>query len=110
MCSARCWTGCGAPASRTGGEDHPFLHRPARLPGRDVYFDVSYDPIRDADGTVNGVFCFVNETTGRVLGERRLRALAELGSQLGAAQRLAELGRVAARVLDGHRADVPVRA
>ncbi|MEU7619319.1 SpoIIE family protein phosphatase [Micromonospora rifamycinica] len=95
---------------RTGeayrGEDHPFLlDRHGFV--EQVYFDVSYDPIRDADGGVNGVFCFVNETTGRVLGERRLRALAELGSRLGAAGSMAELGQATAGVLDGHRADVP---
>ena len=95
---------------RTGepyrGENHPFvIDRHGFL--EDVYFDVSYDPIRDADGTVNGVFCFVNETTGRVLGERRLRALAELGSRLADVQSTLELGRAAARVLGGHRVDVP---
>ncbi|MGC1215729.1 MAG: SpoIIE family protein phosphatase, partial [Micromonospora sp.] len=95
---------------RTGepyhGENHPFLlDRHGFL--EDVYFDVSYDPIRDADGTVNGIFCFVNETTGRVLGERRLRALAELGSQLAEVQSTVELGRAVGRVLDGYRADVP---
>ncbi|WP_243420578.1 SpoIIE family protein phosphatase, partial [Micromonospora globispora] len=95
---------------RTGepyrGENHPFvIDRHGFL--EDVYFDVSYDPIRDADGTVHGVFCFVNETTGRVLGERRLRALAELGGRLADVQSTLELGRVTARVLDGHRADVP---
>ncbi|SCG36511.1 SpoIIE family protein phosphatase [Micromonospora inositola] len=95
---------------RTGepyrGENHPFvIDRHGFL--EDVYFDVSYDPIRDADGTVDGVFCFVNETTGRVLGERRLRGLAELGSQLADVRSTRELGQVAARVLDGYRADVP---
>ncbi|WP_319458915.1 SpoIIE family protein phosphatase [Micromonospora sp. RTP1Z1] len=87
-------------------ENHPFvIDRYGFL--EDVYFDVSYDPIRDGDGTVNGVFCFVNETTGRMLGERRLRVLAELGSQLADVQSIPELGGVAARVLDGNRADVP---
>ncbi|MEU1605030.1 SpoIIE family protein phosphatase [Micromonospora matsumotoense] len=95
---------------RTGesyrGEDHPFLlDRHGFV--EQVYFDISYDPIRDDDGSVNGVFCFVNETTGRVIGERRLRALAELGSRLGAASSMAELGQITAAVLDGHRADVP---
>ncbi|GAA4562328.1 hypothetical protein GCM10023176_03290 [Micromonospora coerulea] len=95
---------------RTGepyrGENHPFvIDRHGFL--EDVYFDVSYDPIRDADGTVSGIFCFVNETTGRVLGERRLRALAELGSQLADVPSAAELGRAAARILGGYRADVP---
>ncbi|MFU8871236.1 SpoIIE family protein phosphatase [Micromonospora sp. SL4-19] len=91
------------------GENHPFLlDRHGFL--EDVYFDVSYDPIRDADGTVKGVFCFVNETTGRVVGERRLRALAELGTRLGDMRSTLELGREAARVLDAYRSDVPFGA
>ncbi|WP_229401134.1 SpoIIE family protein phosphatase [Micromonospora okii] len=95
---------------RTGepyrGENHPFvLDRHGFL--EDVYFDVSYDPIRQADGGINGVFCIVNETTGRVLAERRLRALAELGGELAEADDVAGLGRATARVLDRHRGDVP---
>ncbi|NES28446.1 SpoIIE family protein phosphatase [Micromonospora terminaliae] len=98
---------------RTGvpyrGADHPFvLNRHGFL--EDVYFDISYDPIRDADGSVSGVFCFVNETTGRVVGERRLRALAELGTELADVRSTVELGRTVARVLDTHRADVPFSA
>jgi len=46
----------------------------------ETYFDVSYDPVRDETGGVGGVFCIVSETTGRVLGERRLRTLRELGA------------------------------
>ena len=98
---------------RTGvpyrGENHPFvLNRHGFL--EDVYFDVSYDPIRDVDGTVSGIFCFVNETTGRVLGERRLRALAELGNELGDVPDMLELGRAVTHVLDAHRPDVPFSA
>ncbi|SBT53315.1 SpoIIE family protein phosphatase [Micromonospora auratinigra] len=98
---------------RTGvpyrGDNHPFvINRHGFL--EDVYFDISYDPIRDADGGVNGIFCFVQETTGRVLGERRLRTLAELGSELADVRSTVELGRTTARVLDAHRADVPFSA
>ncbi|MEV6816886.1 histidine kinase, partial [Micromonospora sp. NPDC051296] len=88
------------------GRDHHFLlDRHGFV--EDVYFDVSYDPIRGADGSINGVICICSETTGRVLGERRLRALAELGSELPDPGGSAELGRVAAGVLDRHRPDVP---
>ncbi|MBY8871024.1 SpoIIE family protein phosphatase [Micromonospora sp. PLK6-60] len=88
------------------GENHPFvLDRYGFL--EDVYFDISYDPVRDDDGSIIGVFCFVNETTGRVLGERRLRALAELGSELADVRTDHELAEAVVRVLDGHRADVP---
>ncbi|KAB1911203.1 SpoIIE family protein phosphatase [Micromonospora sp. AMSO31t] len=98
--------GTGAPYR---GENHPFvLNRHGFL--EDVYFDISYDPIRDADGSVSGVICFVNETTGRVVGERRLRALAELGTELADVGSTLELGRTVARVLDTHRADVPFSA
>jgi signal transduction histidine kinase len=47
----------------------------------ETYFDVSYDPVRDESGDVGGIFCIVSETTGRVLGERRLRTLRELGGE-----------------------------
>ncbi|SCL51355.1 Signal transduction histidine kinase [Micromonospora citrea] len=87
-------------------ENHPFLlDRHGFL--EETYFDVSYDPILGADGTVDGIYCIVNETTGRVLGERRLRLLAELGSELAEVGGTAELGRAAAAVLDRHRPDVP---
>ncbi|MEU5561809.1 ATP-binding SpoIIE family protein phosphatase [Micromonospora musae] len=95
---------------RTGrsyhAEDHPFLiDRHGFL--EQTYFNVSYDPIRVADGSVGGVFCIVNETTGRVLGERRLRLLAELGTELADVGTAAALGGAAATVLDRYRADVP---
>ncbi|WDZ87503.1 SpoIIE family protein phosphatase [Micromonospora cathayae] len=87
-------------------EDRPFLlDRQGFV--EEVYFDVSYDPVRVEDGSIGGVFCIVNETTGRVLGERRLRALAELGARLAEVDSSADLGRVTAQVLDAHRADVP---
>ncbi len=58
--------------------DHPFyLER--RGFAEETYFDVSYDPVRDESGKVGGVFCIVSETTGRVLSERRLRTLRDLG-------------------------------
>jgi signal transduction histidine kinase len=56
-----------------------FLDRAGFL--EETYFDVSYDPVRDETGSVGGVFCIVSETTPRVLGERRLRTLRDLGAQ-----------------------------
>ncbi|MDG4808404.1 SpoIIE family protein phosphatase [Micromonospora sp. WMMD1120] len=88
------------------GEDHPFLlDRHGFV--EQTYFNVSYDPIRGDDGSVHGVYCIVNETTGRVLGERRLRALSDLGTELSDIADDAELGRTAAEVLGRHNADVP---
>ncbi|SCL33624.1 Histidine kinase-like ATPase domain-containing protein [Micromonospora pallida] len=88
-------------------EDRPFLlHRHGFL--EQVYFDVSYDPLRVDDGSISGVYCIVNETTGRVLGERRLRALADLGARLADVGSSAELGRATAEVLAAHHVDVPL--
>ena len=44
----------------------------------ETYFDVSYDPVRIESGEVGGVYCIVTETTGRVVGERRLALLRDL--------------------------------
>jgi signal transduction histidine kinase/CheY-like chemotaxis protein len=85
-----------------------MLHRYGFL--EETYFDISYDPIRMADGTVGGVFCIVSETTGRVLGERRVRTLSALGSRLADSLDQAALGDRVAAVLGDNRADVPFAA
>jgi two-component sensor histidine kinase len=40
-----------------------------------VYFDISYSPMRDEAGAIGGVFCIVCETTERVVAEERQRLL-----------------------------------
>lgn len=50
--------------------------------GETVYFDVSYSPVREADGSVGAVLCVVTETTERVLFERRQAFLLALGQTL----------------------------
>jgi len=62
-------------------KDRPFyIERHGR--GEAVYFDVSYSAVREADGSVGGVLCVVNETTQRVQFERRQAFLLELGQAL----------------------------
>ena len=69
---------------RTTGEafwarDRPFfMERHGYL--EETYFDVSYDPVRDESGSVGGLFCIVSETTGRVVGERRMALLRDLAA------------------------------
>ena len=61
--------------------------------GETVYFDVSYSAVREADDTVGGVLCIVNETTERVRFQRRQAFLLELGQtlpRLGAAERIGD--------------------
>jgi signal transduction histidine kinase/CheY-like chemotaxis protein len=73
----------------------------------ETYFTFSYGPIRDESGGVGGVFCAVVETTDRVLGERRLRTLRELGARTAAARTAEAACRTAAATLAGNPYDVP---
>jgi PAS domain S-box-containing protein len=75
----------------------------------EAYFTYSYSPIRTDDGRVAGVFTAVTETTSRVLGERRLRTLRELGDIAQAA----DVGQACSRTLAAlatNRADIPFAA
>jgi len=73
----------------------------------ETYFDISYDPVRDESGRVQGVFCIVNETTRRVIGERRLRALRDLGNIPHRARSVAEVYAAAEEVLARYAEDIP---
>ncbi len=53
-------------------KDRPFYIERYGYP-ETVYFDISYSPVRDADGKALGVFCIVNETTERVRADQALR-------------------------------------
>ncbi|MGX1474187.1 UNVERIFIED_CONTAM: hypothetical protein RKD50_002995 [Streptomyces canus] len=64
-------------------ERHGFLEQ--------CYFDSAFQPVLLDDGTAGGVLQILTETTGRVLGERRLRLLSETGTRT--AGRAAHSGR-----------------
>ena len=87
-------------------KDHQFLlERHGYI--EETYFNVSYDPIRDESGQVGGIFCIVSETTGRVLSERRLGMLRELGADLAAVNTEDELFSAIRCRLDTHAKDLP---
>jgi signal transduction histidine kinase len=73
----------------------------------ETYFTFSYSAIRDEAGDVGGILVTCVETTERVLGERRLRTLRELGVHSGEAKTVAEAASGSARSLAGNSADVP---
>ncbi|MGC3974473.1 MAG: PAS domain S-box protein [Nitrospira sp.] len=52
----------------------------------ECYFDYSLNPIRGQSGAVEGILNIVQETTYRVLNDRRTRLLRELASLSGSAQ------------------------
>ena len=83
-------------------KDHLFgLERHGYV--EETYFDVSYDPVRDETGRVGGLFCIVSETTGRIIGERRLGALRDLGRVGNGASSAGEVFRNAAAVLERYQ-------
>jgi hypothetical protein len=74
----------------------------------ECYFTFSYSPIIDETGAVGGVFTAVTETTGRVIGERRMATLRRLGELSAVATASdAQACRAVLDVLAGDPADVP---
>lgn len=74
----------------------------------EAYFTFSYSPIHGEDGSVLGIFTVVAETTARVLGDRRLRTLRELGEISAADAATAEQAMATAlNVMARNRADIP---
>lgn len=93
----------------TWNEERPLVMERNGYP-EEVFFTFSYSPIADDEGKVGGVFCACSEDTRRVLGERRLRALKDLGGESGGAEDASVAARRLLTVLDNHRHDVPFAA
>ncbi|MFJ6198044.1 SpoIIE family protein phosphatase [Micromonospora sp. NPDC092111] len=73
----------------------------------ETYWTYSYSPLHDDDGVVRGVFTAVSDTTERVIGERRLAALQDLGAQAGRARSVGEACGLVAGALGRAGIDVP---
>jgi hypothetical protein len=78
-----------------------------RLPREEAYFTFSYSPIRDDTGAVAGIFCACDETTSRVLGERRLRTLRDIGRTVLETNSAEEACEVTVRTLADNQHDIP---
>jgi hypothetical protein len=98
--------GVFATGAATWSED--FLYVIARnVPREEGYFTFSYGPIRDDAGAVGGIFCAVTETTVRVIGERRLRTLRDLGRRVTEAKQAEAACEAAIQTLAANPADIP---
>ncbi|HUR94839.1 MAG TPA: ATP-binding protein [Gemmatimonadales bacterium] len=73
----------------------------------ETYFTFSYSPIRDESGGVGGLLITCAETTERVVGERRLRTLRDLGSRSSEARTVRGACELAAATLAENPLDVP---
>lgn len=73
----------------------------------ECYFDYTFTPIRGEDGSVEGVFNAVIETTYRVINERRARTLQELIGNITTIRTEEEVYEAAARILGEAVLDIP---
>jgi PAS domain S-box-containing protein len=73
----------------------------------ETYHTFSYSPLRGDDGAPVGMLCVVSEETERVIGERRMATLRDLGSDPSAIRTEHEMLTFAAAQLAGNRADLP---
>jgi PAS domain S-box-containing protein len=76
----------------------------------ETYWTYSYSPLSDDAGAVAGVFTAVSDTTERVVGERRLAVLRDLGSHSGTARSVVEACRLVTDSLGTAGMDVPLAA
>lgn len=75
----------------------------------ETHFTVAYSPVPDeaAPGGIGGVLGTVHEITGKVLGERRVRALRDLANETTDARTEQQACDAASKVLARHAEDVP---
>jgi signal transduction histidine kinase len=73
----------------------------------ETYHTFSYSPLRDDAGAVVGMLCVVSEDTDRVIGERRMATLRDLGSDPRVLRTDQEMLDFAGRQLDRNRQDLP---
>ena len=77
------------------------------LPREETYFTFSYSPIHGDANKVDGIFCACYETTGRVVGERRLRTLRDLGRTAVDVKSAEDACDATVKTLAGNPYDVP---
>ena len=73
----------------------------------ECYFTFSYSPIRDESGGIGGVFTPVNETTEKVIGERRLRTLHALATRASDAENEDDAWKIISEILGQNLFDIP---
>jgi signal transduction histidine kinase len=75
----------------------------------ETHFTVAYSPVPDetAGGGIGGVLATVHEITGKVIGERRIVILRDLGARAAEAKTAGEACITAAETLRNHIKDIP---
>ncbi|MFL6137316.1 MAG: SpoIIE family protein phosphatase [Frankiaceae bacterium] len=82
-----------------------FLERNGYV--EETYHTFSYSPLTDDDGRIGGMLCVVSEDTERVIGERRMATLRDLGSDSTSVRTEVEVLAAAARHLAANPRSFP---
>jgi signal transduction histidine kinase len=82
-----------------------FLDRNGYL--EETFFTFSFSPIRDETGGIGGLFHPVTETTEKMVGERRMRALRDIAARVGKAKSTEEAFTLAAQIMSELELDLP---
>jgi signal transduction histidine kinase len=73
----------------------------------EMYVTFSYSPVTDDEGGFGGILCPATEETERIIGERQMALLRELGARTADARAHDEACRLAASALQTNLADLP---
>ncbi|MBC7743502.1 MAG: response regulator [Flavobacterium sp.] len=82
-----------------------YLHRNGF--SEESYFTFSFARIIDERGGFGGILCTAIETTQKVIGERRLKTLREIGNQAGAKPTVEEVYEESLSVIKQQTRDIP---
>src|SRR5256714_3618048 len=112
VCWASAWPVIGKACGRALAGETSYLENQRMFLDRhgyleETFFTFSFSPIRDETGGVGGLFHPVTETTAKMLGERRARALRDLAARTSKARTSEEALEFAAQALSEHNLDVP---
>ena len=87
-------------------DQHLILYRSGGA--EDVWMNLDYSPVIDESGKPAGVLAIVVETTRRVIGERRLRTLREVGLRTASAESVEAVCQAALQAMASeNRTDLP---
>ena len=73
----------------------------------ETYHTFSYSPLADDTGVISGMLCVVTEETERIIGERHLKTLRDLGARTTLAKTVTEACRIVVTTLNENTADFP---
>jgi len=73
----------------------------------ETYYTFSYSPVPNDQGSTGGIICANTDGTQRIIGERQLALLRELGQRTGEARTVSDACRLAAAALQGNAKDLP---